>query len=277
MPPCYIRTLTAEGLQPVSYTAESLDDAVQHEPDEGVYTVTNTYNTTQVLKLDAHLDRMEDSARREGIPLVLDRPALRGVLRQMIAEAGFGSVRFRITVPQEQPEQFIITLEPFVPQAAEVYESGVRCVTIAGNARPNPLAKTTDWMHARTTISGAFSPGIYDAFLLNGTGAILEGLGSNFYAILEGELRTAGAGVLPGIARQIVFSVAPALIPVRQEAVRRDDLPRLSEAFLTSSSRGIVPVVEIDGIAIGAGVPGDITKRLRSAYNAWVEAHLEEL
>jgi branched-subunit amino acid aminotransferase/4-amino-4-deoxychorismate lyase len=55
------------------------------------------------------------------------------------------------------------------------------------------------------------------------------------------------------------------------------DLARLSEAFITSSSRGIVPVVEIDGITIGAGVPGAYTRKLGEVYQAWVAQHLEPL
>ncbi len=48
MTTCFIRILTADGLLPVDYSADSLGDAVQHEPRDGVYTVTNTYNTSNV-------------------------------------------------------------------------------------------------------------------------------------------------------------------------------------------------------------------------------------
>jgi branched-subunit amino acid aminotransferase/4-amino-4-deoxychorismate lyase len=118
--PCYIRILTPQGLQPVPYTADSLADAVRYEPSDGIYTVTNTYHTVQVLKFDAHLDRLEDSARRESIPLRLDRRRLRQGLRQMIAEAGFGDVRFRITVSRQQPDHFILSVEPFKPQPPSI-------------------------------------------------------------------------------------------------------------------------------------------------------------
>jgi len=273
--PCHIKILTPQGLQPAPYTADSVADAVKYEPGDGVYTVTNTYNTYQVLKFDAHLDRLEDSARREGIPLKLDRVALRQALRQMIAEAGFGDVRFRITVPRQQPDHYILSIEPFTPPPADVYENGVRCITLSGSARHNPSAKTTDWMHDRRQIT--LPPGIYEGLLVNDQGYILEGTTSNFYGILGGELRTAGADVLPGITQQIVFAVAPNILPLRKEAVNASDIPHLSEAFITSSSRGIVPVVEIDDVTIGDGIAGASTLVLREAYLAWVQAHLEEL
>ncbi len=278
MSPCLIRILTADGpLQPVDYSADSLNDAIQYEPQDGVYTVTNTYNTFQTLKLDAHLNRLEDSARRENIPLKLDRAKLRAALRRMITEAGFGNVRFRVTVPRDTLDRLVVSVEPFTPPSPEVIVHGVRCITVSDSARNNPAAKTTDWMHARKSLADEMLEGIYDTFLLSADRYILEGLSSNFYAVLDGELRTAGEGVLPGIARQVVFMVAPDVLPVRKEAVHVDDLPRLSEAFLTSSSRGIIPVVEINGVTIGEGVPGPKTLELREVYGAWVEAHLEEL
>lgn len=275
--PALIKILTPDGLQPAPYSADSLKEAARFEPDKGVYTVTNTFQRTQVLKLDAHLDRMEDSARRAHIPLILNRPRLRAALRQMIEEADFGDVRFRITVPAENPEQFILSIEPFTPVAPEIIARGVRTITAANSARHNPAAKTTDWMHAREMLAQTMPPGIYDIFLLNARGYILEGLASNFYALLAGELRTAGEGVLPGIAQQIVFEVAPPIVPVRREAVHVSEMAQFSEAFLTSSSRGIIPVIEIDGMRIGAGVPGEKTRALREAYTASMQQHLQEL
>ena len=94
---------------------------------------------------------------------------------------------------------------------------------------------------------------------------------------MHGELRTAGKDVLPGIAQQIVFEVAPEVVPVRRDAVNVVDIPRLEEAFVTSSSRGIIPVVAIDGVTIGSGKPGVKTCALRERYAAWVDAHLEDL
>jgi branched-subunit amino acid aminotransferase/4-amino-4-deoxychorismate lyase len=275
MSPCYIRQLTPEALLPVAYTAESLAQAAAFEPDDGVYTVTNTYQTFYVLKFDAHLDRMVSSAQRAGIPLELDRQRLRWALRTMIAAANFGDVRFRITAGRQQPDHLILSLEPFTPPAPALVQQGVTCVTLPDSARAMPEAKTTDWMHSRKSYS--LPPGVYTGLLLDQQGRILEGLDSNFYAVRGGALWTAGTGALPGIAQQIVLAVAPGIIPVRREAVTVTELTALDEAFITSSSRGIIPVAAIDGVRIGAGVPGPVTGALRAAYQAWVQAHLEPL
>ncbi|MDX2162741.1 MAG: aminotransferase class IV [bacterium] len=275
--PCIIHTLTPAGLQPADYTAESLADAARHEPRTGVYTITNTFESIKVLRLDAHLDRLEDSARRSGIPLTLDRPRLRAALRQMIDDSGFGNVRFRITVPADAPSSLILSIEPFHGVAPALYEQGVHLQTTHAAARDNPAAKTTAWMHDRAALDAQRPAGIYEMLLTDADGTLLEGTSSNFYAVLDGELRTAGDGVLAGIAQQIVFEIAPPLLPVRREAVRIDAIPRFSEAFITSSSRGIVPVVRIDGIVIGPGTPGTHTRALRTAYADWMRTHLETL
>ncbi|HEX2619092.1 MAG TPA: aminotransferase class IV, partial [Phototrophicaceae bacterium] len=272
-----IRKLTPAGLQPVDYSAESLSEAAQFESHDGVYTVTNTYHVTQVLMFDAHLDRLEDSARRAEIPLHLDRQRLRSSLREMILLANYGDVRFRVTVPRDVPNTFILSIEPYTPPSSVLIEHGVRVITSAGGARSNPAAKTTDWMHDRQQLADAMQSGIYDTILLDTAGNLLEGLGANFYAILSDELRTAGEHVLPGIAQKIVFIVAPKILPVVKTAVNINDLPRISEAFITSSSRGVIPVIEIDGMTLSDGQPGEKTRAIRTAYDQWATIHLEEL
>lgn len=275
MSPCVINILTPDGLQPVSYTADSLADAVQYEPHDGVYTLANTFEGGKVLKLDAHLDRLEDSARRVDIPLKLDRPTLRKALGVMIQQSGYKDVRYRITVPHDSSNHIILSIEPFSGHPSEIYQNGVRAITLPNVARSNPVAKTTGWMHNRDSV--AMPAGIFTGLLLDDQGSILEGTSSNFYAILNGELRTAAEGVLPGIAQQIIFEIAPDILPVKRAAVNVSDISQLSEAFISGSSRGIVPVIEIDGITLGNGKPGAITQKLREAYAAWLKAHLETL
>ncbi|MGJ3239494.1 MAG: aminotransferase class IV [Anaerolineae bacterium] len=275
--PTLIKRLTANGLQDVDYSAASLSEASRYEPDDGIYTVANTFNRYDTLKLDAHFYRMEDSARRQNIPLRLERQRVRDALREMIDSTNFGDVRFRITVPRHAPDQFILSIEPFSPPAPELLRSGVRCITAPNSARHDAEAKTTDWMHQRQALIDAMPDHIYDTFLLDETGYMLEGLGANFYAIQDSVLYTAGTGVLKGISQQIVFEVAQGIIPIEQQAPHVSAISQFSEAFLTSSSRGIIPVVEIDGIAIGEGTVGTITRQLRTAYQAWLTDHLEAL
>jgi branched-chain amino acid aminotransferase len=258
------------------YTATSLADAAAKEP-QGVYTVGRTYDRDHVLLLDQHFDRLERSARLEGIPVALDRAAVRKALRTLIDQSGYVESRFRITIPRHAPDQPIISLEPFKPVPPEIIENGAQVVTVQ-MARRNPAAKTTEWMSERKSAIDSFTPGIYEGILVSVEGTMLEGTNSNFYAIKGETLYTADdASVLSGIARQILLNVAQDVLPVQLRPVHVDEIPTLNEALLTSSGRGVVPIVEIDGQSIGDGRPGAYTTRLREAYNAWSKAHLEPI
>lgn len=271
--------------------------AVTH-PAAGVYEADRTYPGPGILKFDEHLDRFEASARCEGFPLTVDRAGFRRVLRELgdralreiggfgsplpgnsphdsslPADTSRGSVRFLVRAPQLRPGELEIVIEPFRPPAPELYESGVVCATMPGARRAHPEAKTSGWMSERQAF--ALPPGTYEGLLVSEADEILEGATSNFYAVLDGELRTAEADVLLGIARQIVVEVAPEILPLRREPIRRGDLPRVSEAFLTSSSRAVLPIRSIDGVLLGARGPW--TDRIARAYDAWVNAHLAPL
>ena len=274
--PAIVKRLSNQGLVSVDIGADSLQDASKHEPCKGVYTVSNTYQGTKTLLLDAHLDRMEDSARREGIALRIGRNNLKAALRQMIVASNFGDVRFRISVPADMPDELILSIEPYTAPSPKQLEAGVHCETSAVT-RHNPASKSSAWMHRRRALEAARPKGVYETFLLDPAGRLLEGASSNVYVILDGELRTAASGVLAGISRMIVLEVCEGIVPLRLEAANIADSARFREAFLSSSSRGIIPVVELDGMMIGDGRVGATTVALRSAYQSWVARRLEEL
>jgi branched-chain amino acid aminotransferase len=268
-----IGILTPDGLRAADYSADSLAAAAPFEP-EGVYTVTRTFNRDHVLMLDEHLDRLEESAQLEGIPLRLDRVALRAALRALIDRGGYAESRFRITVSRSQPDHLYLSVEPFTPIPPELIQQGVRVATLP-LARHNPAAKTTAWITARQ--AAALPQGTYEGVLVSPEGFLLEGTSSNFYVVLDGVLRTADAGVLNGIARRALLALAPHYLPVRLEAIHKSELWAVDEAFLTSASRGVVPIIMVDGQIIANGKPGVQTMWLREAYEEWAQAHLTPL
>lgn len=271
--PCVIATLRDGELTPVQHHANSLQEAVLFEPPNGVYTVANTFHQTQTLKLDAHLDRLHDSAERAGIPLTLDRQALRGALRQMILDSGYGDVRFRVTVPHDG-QGLVLSIEPFKPLSPESKSRGLPFITVPNSARHQARIKSTQWMIERQKIVESLPQGVTDAILLDEAGYMLETMTANFYAIIDGKLYTAHEGVLRGISREIVLETAPDVLPVVEVAPHIDQLPVISEAFFSSSSRGIVPINRIDDRNF-ADFP--ITSELMTRYDEWVTAHLQEL
>lgn len=271
--PTYI--LTPAGLMPTPYQARSLTEAVRHEP-RGVYTVARTFHGDHALLLDAHLDRLEQSALLVNIPLRLDRGRLRAALRELLRQAGYPDAKFRITVSYEHPDWLYFALEPFRPVPEAIMRQGAHVITTP-LVRENPVVKTTDWMVVRQPAWDSLPPGVYEAILVGQGGRLLEGFSSNFYGVLDRVLRTAHDGVLAGITRKAILTIAPEVLPVEPLALHLSEVPRLAEAMLTSSGRGVVPITRIDGQPLGDGQVGPLVGALRARYDAWTEAHIEPI
>jgi branched-chain amino acid aminotransferase len=273
--PILTAILTPSGLEATPYAAASLNDAERYEP-AGVYTVTRTFHRTGALGLSAHLDRLAESAHLVGIPAIPDHAALRAALRHLLNRAGYPETRFRITIPHAAPACAYFALEPLAPVPESYRTEGVAVQTFPVR-RANPVAKSTAWMGQRDDLVAQLRPGVYEGILTAETGDLLEGFGSNFYAILDGTLRTAGTGVLNGISRRIVLEVAPGMLPVVLEPMTLADIGLLQEAFMTSSSRAVIPIVQINDQAVGNGAPGPLTRRIAAAYDRWANEHVEPI
>lgn len=247
-------------LRTVDFEASSVDEASRHLPS-GAYTTFRTYERTRILRLDQHFSRLEESVSIQGHAAQLDRVAVRSAIARMLA-AREGESRLRLTFA---PPRFFIGIEPFEPLPASLYETGVRCGTIALH-RDDPHAKDTRFLVTAKTAREALGPDMHEGLMLDGEGRILEGLSSNFFALLDGALRTEGDRVLKGVTRSLVLEVAAPLLRVDERAVSKSDVPALAEALITSVSREILPVVAIDGIAIGDSRPGSITRRLMDGF-----------
>ncbi len=261
-------------LERLPVEADTLDEATLRT-GHGVYSVLRVYPGGRVLRLDRHLDRMRRSAAVLDAPYPLADGWLRAALRRAVQAGGLEAPRLRLTVPFDAPDSALIALEPFSPPPAALYEQGVRVALVEAH-RDSPRAKNSRFIEQRQRIEAARAAGVYETLLCS-DGLLLEGTSSNFYGLLDGVLYTAGEGVLEGVARSILLEVAPAVLPLGLTAVRCADAPRLSEAMLTSASRGIVPIVQIGEAVIGGGVPGPIYRALRERYDALVERELEPL
>jgi branched-subunit amino acid aminotransferase/4-amino-4-deoxychorismate lyase len=253
--------------------AGSLDQMSLALP-EGVYTTFRTYSDRRALHLDDHVRRLTDSARREGYPLALDHAAVRTALAQALDLAGYALARVRLTLTYDPPGDLYISLEPFVPLPARLYAAGVDVVTgPPALRRLNPQAKATRFI-APGSAARAEHVGANEVLLVGESGEILEGSSSNFFAVLHDTLYTADEGVLGGITRAMVLRLAESMLPVARVPVRVGDIADLSEAFLTSVSRAVLPVTRIDGRAIGDGRPGPITCRLMATFERELEREL---
>lgn len=253
---------TRDGLEACEGLWPSLDAQSLALPN-GVYTTLRTYGGRRIVGLGDHLERLAESLRLIG-GCALDLGWLRLGMRQVIIAAAFPETRLRVTVPPScAPVWFGV--ERFVLYPQHLYAVGARCRQ-SPLTRTTPRAKTTRFIAPASAARASLAPGIHELLLVHRQGHILEGSSSNFFAVLDGELRTAGEDVLAGVTRGIVLDLARSLLAVREQPISVGDLSRATEAFITSSSREVMPVVEVDGQPIADGQPGPITRELARLY-----------
>lgn len=255
--------------------ATTLDEATL-KTDHGVYCVFRTYPGQQVLRLEGHLNRMRRSARLLNKPYPLSNDWLQNAIHAAVEQSGIEIARIRLTVPYAAPDTALIAIEAFTPPAPELYESGVK-VGLAQLQRETARAKDSRFIEIRQKLHAQYDPPLYEIMLCGEDKRIYEGTGSNFYAVLNDRLYTANDGVLEGITRKIILELAPEIVEVILEPILVQDLSQVSEAMMSSSSRGVMPIVEVDGIPIDNGKPGPTYQALRKAYNIQVENELKPL
>jgi branched-chain amino acid aminotransferase len=240
---------------------------------EGSYTTLRTYGGRRVLRLDQHVRRLLDSVAELGRPGRLEAQEVRRAVAAALTATGHAESRVRLIFA---PPRLFLEVDRFEPLAAELYRAGVACATLSLR-RDHPHAKDTRFLAAADLARSLLPQGAHEGLLVTEDGAILEGLSSNFFAVLDGQIRTEQDRALAGVTRSLVLELAGGVLPVALAPVVLADLPRLSEAFITSVSRGILPVVAIDGSRVGAGRPGSTAAELGSRLEALVAREAEPL
>lgn len=250
-------------------------DAITRNLPQGFYTTFRTYDQgRRVLGLRAHLQRLYQPATAQQIGISAPGTDLRRILADLLRRYP-GEARVRLTMTLAG--QVYIAIEPLKPLPLEIYARGVKVIS-AGVERQNPRLKSTDFISAsqsvRNNISGSSA---FEALLVR-NGYILEGMTSNFFYIIDGRLGTARRNVLLGVTRRTVLRVARGRgLPIIYKPLKLEQVPELAESFLTSSSRGIVPIIQIDASTVGEGAPGRNTVQLIEAYQAYVLQHAEKI
>lgn len=239
----------------------------------GVYSAWRTFDHNKFLHLEAHLTRTRRSMAALGWDFNWEETAVRHTLHTICTQAPYPEMRVRLDMLAEPARslgtdsRILLALMPFTPLPPAMYTAGVRLDLAQGLTREQPGVKTADFAIKRRDYNGD----AYEYLLVDAAGHILEGTGSNFYAVRDGMVWTAKEGILEGITRQIILDLLPQLgLPLRLEPASVSDLPRLDEAAMSSSSRALLPVVAVAGQMIGNGRPGPITQRILAAYNEYV-------
>src|SRR6185312_12832075 len=152
---------------------------------------------------------------------------------------------------------------------------GIVVKTVPDNRWDRCNIKTVMLLPAVLAKDAARRAGAREAWFVDSSGAITEGASSNAWIVTaKGVLvtRPLGQEILPGVTRATVMDVAKAEgLRVEERAFTRDEALRATEAFITSATNIAMPVVTIDGQGIGNGLPGPLTRRLRSRFHQMAE------
>ncbi len=255
--------------------ASSLDDASQRLVG-GVYTTLRTYQHNKALRLHDHFDRLEHSVKLQGRELLLPDFVLRNALREIINLYPASDVRLRIHCSLlPETHHLYLMAEPFTPYPEALYENGVKAITLEMQ-RENPASKATNFINITGDIRKNKPSGVNEYLMIGSDQTVLEGMSSNIFIVVDRTIWTAEKGILPGITRQMVLKVIPGLnLKTNFEGFPAKNIQCIDEVFITSASRGVMPVTIIDDAPIGNGLPGPITQLIRSEFEKQLQSQLE--
>jgi branched-chain amino acid aminotransferase len=167
----------------------------------------------------------------------------------------------------------VIIVKPFEPPAARVFTEGIRISLVEmlrNHPRSvNPAIKSNNLLNNALAMQAAYRAGAEEALMCNYRGELTECSQANFFMVRGGAALTpkSAAGLLEGVTRAFIFELGRELgIEVREEVLLPEDLDGADEMFITSTTRELSPVVQVDDRVVGSGTPGPITKRLLESY-----------
>lgn len=241
----------------------------------GVYESIQLWNGV-VFHLDDHLARLLASAAAIGLPLSGDLAAHRHWVNNLIRAEGSppdATIRLFAVGPEaDAPSRSFLWLEPLRPPSPEMIRTGVGAVSYQGE-RALPTVKSLNTLVNSLARHAAQAAGEHEGLLVDAAGNVREGASSTFYAVQGGSLLIPPAeDILEGVTLQIVLDLAgEAGIPVRRVRLPLSERSGWDEAFLTSTSRHVLPLVRLDDKPIDDGTPGPLTGELSRRFEAYFE------
>lgn len=251
------------------------NEPVVYADDEAFMRGRGAFETMRVyggrpFRLPDHLERLERSCRRLGFD-PLPRPSVEELVALALAAAGPGDTTLRVyATPGRAAGPTALAVVAELPgDLDELRARGIRLTSM--EFRPADLiwgVKSTSYALNMMAVDAAHALGADDAVFLGQGGVVLEATTSNIWWRRGEAISTPSLdlGILPGVTRSVLCDEVPALgYEVVEGAFPVDELAAAEEAFTTSSVREVMPVVELDGHAIGYGRPGAAAAALQAA------------
>lgn len=249
---------------------------------DGVYEVTSVLDG-KLIDFDGHLARLERSLNELDIPKPEAFDDLLAIHRELVArnEISDGMIYLQVSRGSAGDRDFVFpdpevvkpTLVLFTqskPGLAEspAAKSGIKVISIEDIRWGRRDIKTVQLLYPSMGKMMAKKAGADDAWMIE-DGFVTEGTSNNAYIVKNNTIitRALSNDILHGITRAAVLRFArEAQMEVEERSFTIDEAKAADEAFITSASTFVMPVVSIDGVTLGEGVPGRVAPRLREIY-----------
>jgi branched-chain amino acid aminotransferase len=266
-----------------------IDEARVSVLDMGFSRSDVTYDVVAVwegafFRLEDHLERFERGCRELRLKLEHDREGVASILMELVRLSGLRSAyvetlctrgidRAGVRDPRTFENQFIAYAIPYVwllrPGDGTTGMDAViaRTVRRIPASSVDPTVKNFHWGDLTRGLYEAYDRGARYPILLDYEGNVTEGAGYNVFAVLGGRLLTPSSGALEGITRRTILEIAEREgIPAEAVPLPEETFRTAAELFATSTAGGVMPIVSLDGQAVGDGSAGPVTVRLRELY-----------
>jgi len=230
-----------------------------------------------------HLDRLERSLSELAIAMPMGRGALMAVMREVMRrnrlkdgliylQVTRGAYRRDHAIPKDARPSLIITARSLDPKTYDKRRAeGVSVVTLKENRWGRCDIKTTGLLPNVLAKTEARKDGAYEAWFVDTDGFVTEGASTNAWIVTGKDVlvtRDLKANILAGVTRKGVLAALShhGINAIEERAFTLKEANAASEAFITSASGGVIPVVTIDGRAVGTGRPGPMAARVHALY-----------
>src|SRR3984957_3801259 len=270
-----------------------LRQAMVHVEDRGYQFGDAVYEVCEVRQgrlIDErrHLARLKRSLDELQIKLPMSPVALGIVLREVIARnrIGYGIVYLQVSrgvarrdhafPTPEVPPSVVVSARPLNARRNEALAAaGIAVVSVPDNRWGRVDIKTTGLLPNVLARQAAVAQGARDAWFVDKDGMVTEAASANAWIVTQAGrvvTRPTDHGILKGITRTVLFDVIKAQgLSVEERAFALSEAYAAREAFVTAASQIVLPVVRIDGRAIGEGKPGPVATALRRAFHEYAE------
>ncbi len=254
---------------------------------DGVYEVCEVREGC-IIDERRHLERLARSLGELRIAMPMSGAALRLVMRECLRRNRVrdGIVYLQITrgvarrdhafPPAGTRPTVVVTARTIDFAAGErLAEEGVSVITVPDNRWERVDIKSISLLPNVLAKEAAHEQGAKEAWFVDAQGKVTEGSSSNAWIVSrEGKVitRPADSGILRGITRTVLIDVIKAQgLELQERAFSREEAYGAREAFLSSASLTVLPVVRIDDRPIGNGAPGSVARALRAEFHAYAE------